>query len=86
MYNQTTANVQNRYFTSNKVDSQQIKPFNRLVSIKKAQSDALLCFNQPVRITEHKGLALLVVTHDPDQKDSYHSFILQDSITLKPHT
>ncbi|MGX7145348.1 helix-turn-helix domain-containing protein [Facklamia languida] len=86
MYNQTTANVQNRYFTSNKVDSQQIKPFNRLVSIKKAQSDALLCFNQPVRITEHKGLALLVVTHEPDQRDTYHSFILQDSITLKPHT
>ena len=86
MYNLTTNNVQSNYFTTVNQDSQQIKPFNRLVTIKKNHSDALLRFTKPVVITENKGLALLVMTSNPEDKEAYQYVILQNSVQIKANT
>ncbi|MBG9979966.1 AraC family transcriptional regulator [Facklamia sp. DSM 111018] len=86
MYNQTTDNIQNSLFTTVKYDDQQIKPFNRLLSIKKNHSDALLKFTKPVTLTECKGLALLVITDTPEDSDSYHYYILQNAVRIQPNT
>ncbi|MCR8968849.1 AraC family transcriptional regulator [Facklamia sp. 7083-14-GEN3] len=82
MYNQSTKNTTSHYFSSINTNHQQIKPFNRLVTIKNNRSQALLRFNKPVILTEHKGLALLVLTDNPDKKDSFQYFILQNAIQI----
>ncbi|MGF3066193.1 helix-turn-helix domain-containing protein [Facklamia sp. P12945] len=82
MYKQSTKNATSKYFTSVKTNHQQIKPFNRLVTIKRDRSQALLRFNKPVILTEHKGLALLVMTDTPDKKESFQFFILQNAVQL----
>ncbi|MGX7108438.1 helix-turn-helix domain-containing protein [Facklamia miroungae] len=82
MYNQSTKNAMSPYFSAVKINHHQIKPFNRLVTIKKNRSEALLKFKKPVILTEHKGLALLVMTDDPDNKDSFQYFLLQNAIQI----
>lgn len=77
MYTQTTANVVNDFFTSITFNPLRSKPNNRLVTIKRDHSDALLQFANPVTITENKGLALLVTTLDPQDPEGFHYFILK---------
>lgn len=84
MYNQSTNNIQNDYFISIKSDPNQTKPFNRLVNIKRDNSDALLYFKQAVTLTESKGIALLILTLTPEQPSTYQYYILQNSVRIHP--
>lgn len=84
MYTQTTANVVNDFFTSITFNPLRSKPNNRLVTIKRDHSDALLQFTNPVTITENKGLALLVTTLDPQDPEGFHYFILKNAIEIHP--
>lgn len=84
MFNQTTANVVNDFFTSVRFDPLDSKPNNRLMTIKRSHSDALLQFRNPVTLTEHKGLALLVTTLDPEDPEGFHYFILKNAIEIHP--
>lgn len=82
MYQQTTHHLNTPYFTSIGLEHKIDKPTHRLLTITKSQSDSLLKFTKPVILTEHKGLALLVTTTHPQDKNSYKYFLLQNSIQI----
>ncbi|MFN0602913.1 helix-turn-helix domain-containing protein [Facklamia hominis] len=85
MYLQTTLNQSNAYFSFQAKAVHQLKPYHRLMTIQRSQSEALLSFDRPVSLSDHKGLALLVIAPELSAYDDYLYFLLQGSIQIKPH-
>src|SRR5690554_4650070 len=83
MYTKTTAMATTNLFEQLTV-SQDVrqKPRNRMMTIQKNYSDTFFQFKKPVTLTANSGIALLVITDDPYNPESYQEYILQGSITL----
>lgn len=83
MYTKTTAMANSSLFEQLSTNQNvKQKPRNRMMTIQKNYSDTFFKFKKPVTLTNNSGIALLVVTDDPHQPDSYEEYILQGSITL----
>ena len=83
MYTKTTAMANSSFFEqlSTPQDVKK-KPRHRLMTIQKNYSDTFFQFKKSVTLTANSGIALLVVTDDPQNPESYEEFILQGSIFL----
>lgn len=83
MYTKTTTMATTNLFEQLTV-SQDVrqKPRNRMMTIQKNYSDTFFQFKKPVTLTANSGIALLVITDDPYNPESYQEYILQGSITL----
>lgn len=83
MYTKTTAMADSSLFkqlsTNQDVNK---KPRNRMMTIQKNYSDTFFQFKKTVTLTANSGIALLVVTNDPHNPETYEEYILQGSITI----
>lgn len=85
MYLKTTSNTQTEFYTI--LDENSIGKSmknNRRMILQKGESELFFQFNQAVRLTADTGLALVVLTDNYENNESYQEFVLTNSIDLAP--
>lgn len=86
MFTKTSAIKKNQFFQSLQNFSTKKEMSQRNLHITNKVITNMICFNQPVYITAHSGISMLVVTQQLADNTQYEQFILHRTVKINPGT
>lgn len=85
MYTKTSAFARGDYFENLHHSPKQSLMYHKTLNIKVQQSDSFWKFQHEVTLTLEQGIALLIMTNQPENPERYQEFVLQGTVKIHPN-